>query len=467
MSVLLILCLAGVLVLAIAKANARWRQESLRAWQSAALELGLEFSGPEDERRMAGVLHGVPVSAEFRREVTGIGKHRRVDEKSTFSAGGDARIPVTLQLKKDTVLRSLGRFFDGEDEQLGDPEFDGVVELAKLDAYVCAALSSAARERLSQLLEWGAEVRERKVVHELYGSPSAEQAWLVEKLRDLAELAALLSVTRQELHERLAHNAVHDPSPGVRLLNLRFLTDESTRAPALLVRVTAGALLSDVSARVRLLAAQQLQAVGHPQLSELASNSGLKTELRVEALRALHAGGAPALDQLLAELARSGPPELACEALSVIRERQLSALSGAVVACTSSEHEAVRAAAATTLGRLPRGPSEAALIGLLLDPAEPVQRASAEALGSVGSVAAVEPLLPLAEGFGRAQLRQAARGAIGRIQSRLGNVEAGRLSLVAGEELAGAVDLAPAAPALRAGELSLAEPDPLSRRGRS
>jgi hypothetical protein len=40
---------------------------------------------------------------------------------------------------------------------------------------------------------------------------------------------------------------------------------------------------------------------------------------------------------------------------------------------------------------------------LLLDPDAEVQRASAEALGNVGSVKAVEPLLPLAEGFGVAR----------------------------------------------------------------
>jgi HEAT repeat protein len=96
------------------------------------------------------------------------------------------------------------------------------------------------------------------------------------------------------------------------------------------------------------------------------------------------------------------------------------------------------------------------LIALLSDASADVQRASAEALGGFGSVAAVEPLLPLAEGFGRSQLRQAARGAIGRIQSRLGNVEAGRVSLADDQELAGAVDLADTA-ATRVGELSLVQ----------
>ena len=73
-----------------------------------------------------------------------------------------------------------------------------------------------------------------------------------------------------------------------------------------------------------------------------------------------------------------------------------------------------------------------------------------------GSVAAVAPLLPLAEGLGRPRLRGAARAAIGRIQSRLGNVDAGRVSLAQEQELVGALELADTA-AVRVGELSLAQ----------
>jgi PBS lyase HEAT-like repeat len=92
---------------------------------------------------------------------------------------------------------------------------------------------------------------------------------------------------------------------------------------------------------------------------------------------------------------------------------------------------------------------------LLADPSADVQRASAEALGSVGSVAAVEPLLRASEGLARGPLRHAARGAIARIQSRLGHVEAGCLSLVDDHDLAGALAIADGASAH--GALSLAE----------
>jgi hypothetical protein len=98
--------------------------------------------------------------------------------------------------------------------------------------------------------------------------------------------------------------------------------------------------------------------------------------------------------------------------------------------------------------------SELALLQLLADEEAEVQTAAAEALGAVGSVAAVEPLLPLTKGFGRGSLRQAARGAIASIQSRLGDVEAGRLSL-AEEELSGSVTLVDEQAAI-GGEVTLA-----------
>jgi HEAT repeat protein len=96
---------------------------------------------------------------------------------------------------------------------------------------------------------------------------------------------------------------------------------------------------------------------------------------------------------------------------------------------------------AEALGVLGDPATEPALLRLLEDASTQVQCAAARSLGSIGSVLAVEPLMPHTEGLGNAQRRQAARAAIGQIQSRLGNVEAGRVSL-AEDALSGAVSLA-------------------------
>jgi hypothetical protein len=87
-------------------------------------------------------------------------------------------------------------------------------------------------------------------------------------------------------------------------------------------------------------------------------------------------------------------------------------------------------------------------------------------------VAAVEQLLPLTQALLDSQLRQAARNAVGNIQSRLGDVEAGRVSLAEAVGLEGALALADDA-AVRIGELSLSAdevaepPGPLDVRDRA
>jgi hypothetical protein len=148
--------------------------------------------------------------------------------------------------------------------------------------------------------------------------------------------------------------------------------------------------------------------------------------------------------------------------LTGVGNLELHSLWDAVVKYTSIQHAAVRAAAARALARLvhdpeSRGTAEQLLLGLLSDEAEGVQCESAEALGAIGTVGMVEPLLGHTHGAGRGRLRQAARGAIAQIQARLGDVEAGRVSLSEGSDLQGAVDLVDTSCALRVGELSLSD----------
>jgi HEAT repeat protein len=205
-----------------------------------------------------------------------------------------------------------------------------------------------------------------------------------------------------------------------------------------------------------LLAAQHAGKDGHAVLLALAADTQLDRSLRVQAVESLGRHPVPAVDGLRAVLVSAHPPELTVAALAVIGWSDDATLREAVLSCARSEHDSVRAEAARVLGRLAHPQAEPILIQLLSDAASDVQHASAEALGLFGSVAAVEPLLPLAETLVRPRLRQAARGAIGRIQSRLGDVEAGRLSLSDPRDLAGAVDVVDTS-ALRVGEVSLAE----------
>jgi len=451
----------GLIVLLIAAVDRIQAPPSqdFRVWGAVARELGLTFTDKDSERSISGMLNGAPVRAVYREE-TEHGRNAPAIKKTLdFYAGGAGYIPASLALRKDSGGLAFARLVTGDDdEQIGDEPFDDRVELSDLDAYACAALSHAAREQLGQAIERGkgVELAGSTLRYEMRWEEPHDRAWLIQMLQWVSQLGRLLSVTPETLHRRLAENAARDPSPRVRLRNLMYLTDAATRSPPALIADAARALLSDGNAPIRLLAAKQLGAEGCLPLLGLASDATEGTALRAEAVQALGAQGGAKLAPALGSLAGDAAPEVARAALSAIAAQRLTALVPVVLECAQSPNAAVRAGAAAALAQLGSATAEATLIGLLTDPSADVQLASASALGEVGTVTAVEPLLPVAQGFGRAQLRHAARAAIGRIQSRLGPAEAGLLSLARDHELAGAVDLADAASSV--GELSLAEP---------
>lgn len=112
---------------------------------------------------------------------------------------------------------------------------------------------------------------------------------------------------------------------------------------------------------------------------------------------------------------REAALELIADAGDVEQAPRLAALMA-----SARDEDAARFA--TALGRLADPRVEDDLLRLLGRDAEAVQCAAAVALGRPGSVRAVEPLLPLTEALLRA--------AVAAIQARLGDAEAGRLSLV-------------------------------------
>ncbi len=193
-------------------------------------------------------------------------------------------------------------------------------------------------------------------------------------------------------------------------------------------------------------------------------------ELRRLALRGL---GPESIDPLLEMVAKDREPQLRAEALTHLAafagERLWPVLAGAL----RSEHQEVRRAAVEAAGRTHDLASVPPLLALATD-ADPatvqavaealgklgdpqagptllrllghdsieVRRAAVTALGLAGTIAAVEPLLGVSEGMlADGELQQAAREAVARIQSRLGNAEAGRLSLSEHEQRSGALSL--------------------------
>lgn len=460
--VLLFTAVAGVL-----SSSAEQRRSRQERWSALLQQLGLKVD-VVDEHHVTGqaLLEGSEVQTEVKVDYGERGHVAWSPVTRSLQAQPNAVVRSTLVSSNAAVPRRLQLHHDEpwarplveeSDLSCGDPRFDGRVKLESLDAHACAALSLAARDLLAPLLEQGCRVEDGNVSVE-WTTPlsfwSGEEPLppLEQQLRSALEITRALSVTAEQLPERLAHNAVHDPSRKLRLLNLRFLVAPETRTPPPLLASTARALLADQHLPIRLLAAAQLGAEGQRVLRALAADSQVEHDLRVQAVQALGKSREPDLAGLKGLLESPRPAVIHIAALAALPP-SARALSEAVVSHTRSEHESVREAAARALGVLALPATEPVLLGLLADDASPVQRASAQALGAFASVAAVEHLLPLAEALFDTQLRQAARAAVASIQSRLGDVEAGRISLAGPRELAGAVALAQHA--ARTGELAL------------
>jgi hypothetical protein len=221
----------------------------------------------------------------------------------------------------------------------------------------------------------------------------------------------------------LAENATHDPVPGVRKRNLRHLVERYPSSDE--TRRAAEGAEGDADPEMRLLAAVSLggeRASG--VLLALARDSGVRSDLRVEAVERLRAARHPAVFEVARDVAPDADAALA-------------------------------QAAARALAELGDARAEPILIQLLGHESLEARSAAAEALGKLGTVRAVEPLLPLTKGLTTsAALKDAARAAVRAIQGRLGVVEAGRVSLTEEEAHAGALSIAS-----EGGEVSLAPPE--------
>lgn len=439
-------------VFALSKPNDRWQRVQTE-WVAAAGQLQLATREDEDTRAMYGELLGVPVHVDFTHATTARGESRRTIEVATFSAGKGI-IPASLEAHIENPWGEHGSLARGPDRDTGDHEFDRQVDLATMDAYVCAALSEPARAQLVEFMNSGGTVSSGAVSWRTDELREVERLWLIERTERIARFAKHLGVTPDTLAARLAHNAVHDSQPDVRIRNLQFLLAPETAAPVELVKTTARTLLTDQRHIVRFHAARALGVEGHAALRALTTDPHAEVALRARAVSELHEQDAAGIAELVASFLIPSPRELVCAALAVVAARRLSAHVERVIALFAGAETPVRVAAARTLGALESPAIEPYLLRLCADEEAEVQIAAAESLAIIGGVDAVEPLVTLTQGFGGGAVRQAVRSAIARIQSRLGDVEGGRVSLAEDDELAGAVALIDGE--LAGGELTLA-----------
>jgi hypothetical protein len=379
----LLLLALGLAGSAVAAVRLRLARKRITAWRAVARELQLKLSGHVS----SGLeLHGqlgdcrVRVS-EFKPDE---------DSKSLrteFRIDGKA-IPGQFSLSRERIF-ALGRDF-----QIGDDAFDREICVQGSELKALALLNAPTRAAVrGALARRDATVRRGEVLY-------TEKQWILEAgplkstLLDLIELARSLVLPWGAVPERLSENAASDDLAAVRLRNLELLQEHFRGTE--LAREASLRALRDRRLELRLSGAIYLDDLDN--VAKIAGVESSEVALRVRAVRHL----------ATADPARAGP----------LLERLLSASSPSVLR-----------AAAEGIGDLSYRPAVPRLVGLLSRADSETAATVAAALGVMGDPSVEPALLALLDREDEPLRVAAAREAVGSIQSRLGDVEAGRLSV--------------------------------------
>ena len=315
----------------------------------------------------------------------------------------------------------------------GDAEFDRKFRLSGDPALVAALMDQLTRWTVSTHTSSGHLRLERgRLVAEF--DDRLDHSEIVEsRIGGLLRLAGRLAFPAGDLEKRLAHNALQDPDPSVRMRVLDVLGSRAAAHPE--ARATLRSALQDANPQIRFHAAAALGDEGLPVLEELVYLPGPHEEVAVQALERLSRHATPGRFLLLLKSALAGPDG----------PRRLAALRG--------------------LERLGVRMTEQEALAILDSELPEVCRASLAALAEVGTAAAVAPLHALlATRPLELPLRAAVQQAIAEIQGRLIGAAAGQVNLAPGEDVAGRVSLAPEQ---RAGRVALSPRSETSRKQRA
>ncbi|MGC4114838.1 MAG: hypothetical protein QM765_09555 [Myxococcales bacterium] len=348
---------------------------------------------------------------------------------------GNGRISATLDLRREAPLAGIVKRFEGEDVQLDDAAFDKLVHVEGPEDQVLAALGVRARTLLRTWVDAGGTVERGNLFFNSLDRPGEPQ-----RIRELTQYAVALaqSLEVSSVPVALLENASKDPNSRVRRRNLEVLV---TRYPGSAeAREALHAALDDSVAETRIWAAQALvgEEAARVALSEVVEDLVQTDGVRAQALDRLVEGHpyeavAVTVARALASDPLTPAPLLRCAAIrAVAMARDASQLERLAAQCAAPMRlpAEVGEALANALGVFEESEAEKALLGLLAHESAKVKVAAAAALAKVGTVRAVEWLLPLTQGVLAGAVGDAAREAVRAIQARLGDADAGRLSVV-------------------------------------
>lgn len=406
-------------------------------WKEVAAELGLQFS-QGFQQSLSGSIEGFSILVR---------QHKHTIEVRLSSGGA---IPRSITLNAEGILRNV---FGGRDIEIGCPMFDGQTHISarwgdNAEADVAALLDHDTREVVSHVVVGrGAKVDQGDIT--LNTSMTIDQVAAV--VRDFVLLARHLTMDFSEVPGRLASNALGDPVAAVQLRNLTLLQQGFRNRPE--AAETSRALLESRHHPIRLAAALFLGEEGQAVVREMALSARVLTDLRIKALHHLWARSEREdMIEMATALLADWDAMIQRMAIQCLGRQRHAASLESLVGFLESGDVATVLEAVRALESIGDPAAEGALLRVLLNAPNRVKSATIEALATLGTIRAVEPLHGLAE---RGRFKRAARGAIESIQSRLGDVESGRLSLAPTIDPDGALSLA--ADPEKAGGLSLEE----------
>lgn len=188
--------------------------------------------------------------------------------------------------------------------------------------------------------------------------------------------------------------------------------------------------LEDESADVRFAAARRSGPDGFEVVERIVFDSAASDGLRQRGLRYLiRSLDGDALKPLLERLVREGPERLRQIAIRHAAHLERDVALAALLVAADSRDLQTLVGVAEALGGLRAPEAERTLLALLSRPALALQIAAAEALGSLGSLSAVEALLGAGQRTNVPELRLAALGAVHAIRARSSRTGVGALSL--------------------------------------
>jgi HEAT repeat protein len=339
----------------------------------------------------------------------------------------------------------------GDDVLTGDTGFDDSVEVRGEPRNVLALLNWELRHRVSEFVRLGGRLRDGALTCCVPNTFSSKE--IAHPLSLGLALAHELSSPGDSVCKRLARNATSDPQPGVRLSNLLELHESFAHTAE--ASEASRTDLKDRGPWVRLAAARFLKDESLDVLENLAAHDhAVPAAAAAEAVALVAArSSAPRAAPFLMAILKTRSGEVRRQAVEELGRIQYRPAQRRLTMLLEHADARTAAAVAAALGALGDLRAEHALLQAVQNDAREVRLAAVHALGKLGHVSAVEPLLAFLDTRRPdAETRQGIRDAIGAIQSRLVGAEAGQISIAANAHGSGWLSVAPSA---REGDVSL------------